>query len=215
MRTTLAGMAVAVLLAALGLAALTSSSVVWASAAYSVAVGTIGVAVLGGLFRRGRARRFWVGYAVFGWCYWSHGLAGPSPSSWPRWGGVQANAPPLLPDVAFDLLADRLPPRLKLAVGSRVQATWKGGGAYYAATIMDVEPGRYRVRYDDGSPPEWVGLAGLRPMGSEFYRPVGHALVLPLVALAGGLIGRRMGPPGEGGDPPSRPGEGPVTPASG
>ena len=58
-----------VLLVAVGFAALGNPTGLWASALFTLAVFLLCVAVLGAVFRHGRRRAFWVGFATFGLAY--------------------------------------------------------------------------------------------------------------------------------------------------
>jgi hypothetical protein len=68
-RFTLLGALGVVLFVALALAAVTSGTVAWVSAVSLVVLTWLCVAVTGALLRRGEARAFWIGFAVFGWVY--------------------------------------------------------------------------------------------------------------------------------------------------
>ena len=56
-------------LVALGCAALVNVSEWWASVLIEATVAMLLVAVLLSIFRRGRGRAFWIGFAVVGWVY--------------------------------------------------------------------------------------------------------------------------------------------------
>jgi hypothetical protein len=87
LRYTLAQLMVIVLYVGLGFAAPRDADEFWASATYTLAVIMITTAVVGALVRRGRARAYWTGFAVFGWSYvlvaqlpdWPIGAGGGGP----------------------------------------------------------------------------------------------------------------------------------------
>jgi hypothetical protein len=60
---------VLVVVCGFSIAALRASSALWASVTMTLAVGLFLTAVLGAAFRRGQARAFWAGFALFGWSY--------------------------------------------------------------------------------------------------------------------------------------------------
>ena len=66
-RLSIAGLMVAVAGTACGCAALARPSRFWAGAATLVMLGGLAASLLGAAFRRGQARAFWVGFALFGW----------------------------------------------------------------------------------------------------------------------------------------------------
>jgi hypothetical protein len=68
-RITIAGASGVVLFVALGLAGLRSGSVYWVTATSWVLLTWLSASILGVAFRRGPARVFWSGFAIFGWIY--------------------------------------------------------------------------------------------------------------------------------------------------
>ncbi len=60
---------VVVVFIAVGCGALVAASETWLTIVYSATFAVLFIAVLGGLFRRGRTRAFWAGFAVIGWLY--------------------------------------------------------------------------------------------------------------------------------------------------
>jgi hypothetical protein len=68
-RITIAGSLGLVLFVALALAGLRSGSVYWVTALAWVLLLWLSASILGVIYRRGRARVFWTGFAVFGWIY--------------------------------------------------------------------------------------------------------------------------------------------------
>jgi hypothetical protein len=74
-RITIARLMLAVSLCAVGMAALHAASDLWASIMLGLTLLVLGVSILGWLQRRGPARAFWQGFAVFGWGYVMVGVA--------------------------------------------------------------------------------------------------------------------------------------------
>ncbi len=66
-RTSIAGLLVAVALVGVAIAALIHPSPIVGNAAFSAILATLTIAVLTAVYRRGRARAFWVGFATCGW----------------------------------------------------------------------------------------------------------------------------------------------------
>ena len=67
MRFSIKRMLAAVAGVAIGCAALLNANAVWAGLLYGVAIIAICAAILGIIYRKGRHRAFWCGFAVFGW----------------------------------------------------------------------------------------------------------------------------------------------------
>ena len=66
-RFSLVGLMAAVFIAAVGFAALRNATEVWAHTAFTLALGIFFFAILAVFFGQGGVRRFWCGFAVFGW----------------------------------------------------------------------------------------------------------------------------------------------------
>jgi hypothetical protein len=185
---SMAGLMAAVLLVALACAALLSDSQWVASAAFTAHVALFALAVVGAIARSGDARIFWVGVAVFSWAY--------SQAAWPDAGTVWHNPwdsraapthPGLLTDPLLDAVAEIRVPR---HVGAKVSAQWSNS-AYYAATIVEIKDGMYRVSWDDRSPDSWVRIDQMR-VDKRHTHAVGHAVLGTLIALGGGVLCRRL-----------------------
>lgn len=110
-RVPIAGLMVSVVAFAIGLAALRFASEVWAGFVGLLALGLLALAVLGVVYRRGRRRASWLGFALFGGAYaalaWGDwwGAAEVGPRSFKR-------APPEPPALVTSLLLDRIRPAL-------------------------------------------------------------------------------------------------------
>src|SRR5215471_9263544 len=76
-RFTIAALLGIIALVGLGLAALRDPSRLWGSIVFSVALSLFSIAVGGVLYRRGRRRAFWVGFALGGWLYLALSLLPP------------------------------------------------------------------------------------------------------------------------------------------
>jgi hypothetical protein len=68
-RVTIGGLMGLVLVVAVGTAALRSPSALWVSIVLTIALGMLLAAVFGIVYRRGAARAYWAGFAVFGGSY--------------------------------------------------------------------------------------------------------------------------------------------------
>lgn len=184
---------IAVTLLAGGLAALVSQSRIGASAAYSVYLALISLAVVGAIVTKEDRRAFWIGFALFGWCYWFVEYK-PAPSAqtaylgyYVGWyGGAQSTPPPgMITTELLSLLEDSLSPNRR--IGSQVMAQWRGGG-YYPGTITQADGGgNYLVAWTDGSAPQWTASNLLQP-GTPQVRVTGHAIMGSLWALTGGVL---------------------------
>lgn len=69
LRFSIAGLMGVVVVAAVGLAALQNPTSAWAGAIFMITYGWLGVAIVGAIYRRGAARAWWLGFAVFGCGY--------------------------------------------------------------------------------------------------------------------------------------------------
>lgn len=168
LRVSIAGLLGVVLATALALAAVGSATDLWASVVLSLALAVLGFAALGALLRRGPSRAAWVGFVVIGWGY----LALSSG-----------------PEVRARLLTTRLNDYIRARsvgsprVGQRTLVEW--GGGLWAATVVAVRDGKFRVHYDgwDAQFDEWVGPARLRPgpvpPPSPAGQPTGPVSALP------------------------------------
>jgi hypothetical protein len=179
-------MGIAVLAAALG--ALESDSALVTSLVFSLNLGLLGFALVGALVAAGQARRFWIGFVVFGGFYSlvAMGIVFPSqPNLYASmWGGYSRSneRPQLITSHLLDVYASLRAPR---SIGDRVSAQWSGGG-FWPATIVSYKDGRYEVDWDDASPNEWVSSGQLQPMARDLER-VGHSVFSLLFGFLGGL----------------------------
>src|SRR5262245_60138021 len=129
LRLTVGGMLVLMIPLAVGSAALSNPTATWAALVFYATLILLFSAIMGVVYRRGAARAFWLGFALFGWGYWllcDSGLFGMDPlqrfGSYP-WNNregdpVRALTKGLVDGLPFDR---HLAPR---AVGDKVQVTW-------------------------------------------------------------------------------------------
>jgi len=175
-----------------GLAALVSQSRFGASAAHSVFLALICLSVVGALVTRDGRRAFWIGFALFGWCYWFVEYKASPTQQYPYvayygfYGGSQAPQPTgLITTELLTLIEENLSPNR--TVGSQVVAQWRGGG-YYPGTITQADgSGSYLVAWTDGSAPQWTASNLIQP-GAPQVRVAGHAVMGSLWALLGGAL---------------------------
>jgi hypothetical protein len=69
-RMSIAALMTVVLVLAVGFAALRSSSKAWSVVVLTLTLVLQFTAILGAIYRRGRDRAGWLGFALFGWGYW-------------------------------------------------------------------------------------------------------------------------------------------------
>jgi hypothetical protein len=205
MRVSIAGILVWVALLGVGFAALRNPSLLWSNALFSVALGTLTLAVLAAVYRRGRHRAFWVGFATCGWVYLLLAL-GPANES--------LLSPYLVTTAILDVLFEQVipqppapgaaPPAImppvpaasavndQTSAGNAVvlQAVFGGIGVaqppfqspWEAWTVPDRELNVNARWRDDPS--------GISVFSPEPFRRIGHSLFCLLIALVGGLVTR-------------------------
>jgi hypothetical protein len=66
-RVSIAATMGGILFLAIAVAALSHPTLLWASLLYSLMLGILCLAAVGAAFGQGQRRRFWAGFAVFGW----------------------------------------------------------------------------------------------------------------------------------------------------
>lgn len=71
MRFSLLMLLVIVALAAVNIASLKTGDWLWCRLLFTLTLAVHLVAILGAVYRRGRVRAFWIGFALFGWTYLS------------------------------------------------------------------------------------------------------------------------------------------------
>src|SRR4051794_36572493 len=98
-RLSLSGLMVVIAILAAEFAAMRSGSQLWFSTIYSITLLVLLVATLAARFRRGGARAFWFGFALFGWAYFLMAL-GP-------WSGLEERGAHEVRKFDSDLLTTR------------------------------------------------------------------------------------------------------------
>jgi hypothetical protein len=190
---------IVIALLAVGFACVAASRPLASNAVYTLNWMLMCLSLVAAMVLRGPRQLFWLGFAVFAWCYWYTGAEPASDNLAQRvtmlnrgWyvsniGTVQTVNPARLLSGAFiDLLEARVHPHW--SVGDAVTAQYSGGG-YYPGLVDDVQNGRYLIRWTDGSssPREWVLPGQIQP-GTSVVRVAANSLVCSLWGLIGGLL---------------------------
>lgn len=192
-RFSITSFLIVVTLLAFGMSAYVSQTEWMGNLTYTLFLGLACLATAGAVLVRGSQQRFWLGFALFGWCYWfvgfdaslSTGGRNYQPAFY--WGysvASQSTGPRLFTSDLLDYAETHLVARRK--VGDKVMAIWRGGG-YYPGTITQVTGGQYMVAWDDGSAPQLTPAASIQPYKLH-SRVAGHSMLGALAALLGGLI---------------------------
>jgi hypothetical protein len=197
-RLSVAGMMGVVLLAAMSAAALSAESEVWSSAIYSLALTTVGFAVVGAMLHRGPARAFWMGFALFGGMYaylafdgdiWTNGIGGLR-----RWASSDGTAPRprLVTDVLLDTLYQYAARSTLPAVGDQVQVQWGNPRSYYTADVTKLDGSRVQILWSGyvKGQEEWVAASRVKTVGPLYFHATGHAILILVIALLGGVSAR-------------------------
>lgn len=197
-------------------AALRSPSQLWANAWFSAALVVLTIAVLAAVYRRGRRRAFWVGFASCGWLYLVLAV-GP-------WFGTLVGSF-LVTTAALDILASHVAPSSPPAVGMFVLSTpgpttitapkalpagnpppsgaggVMGSGTMSAAGMMP-GAGLYVVPQQPSAWSSWTEpdrdsgtgamIGRVRLASSDSFRRIGHSQFALLGALLGGVLTRRL-----------------------
>jgi hypothetical protein len=189
---SIAGMLGVVLFGAVALAALRSGSDLWLSGVYTTALGVLGFATLGAVLRRGPARAYWVGFAIFGWGYLA--LAN----------GAETRQRLLTTHLLDEIR--QLMIRTPRAAGERFMVEREG--QYVPAKVLEIKASQYKVNFDGWTSyhDEWVDLSRIRtdlpspPVGVGKTVPmtllpfpnhqvIGHSLFAVVFGLVGGSFG--------------------------
>jgi hypothetical protein len=183
----------------LGVVCVVTTSPLAASAVYTLNWVLMCLSLVAAVLVRGQQRFFWLGFAVFAWCYWytdarSDGdytvrrapiIGGPWYAAMP-----EPTPPPhparLLSSVFVDFLEARL--HTRWSVGDAVRAQYSGG-SYYPGVVDDVQNDRYLIRWTDGSssPAQWTLPSQIQP-GTSVVRVAATSLVSAVWGLIGGLL---------------------------
>src|SRR4051794_18630455 len=197
MRFSIATLLAWVALLGVGIAALRGGSPLWGNALFSLAIGTLTVAVLAAVYRRGRRRAFWVGFASCGWAYLLLAL-GP--------GNESLAGPFLVTTAVLDLLYPKVVPPLPAAtpanpatapapsamarpVRGRMLVLKTGG---FGGPVIPVTPrSRWEVWTETSRQTGFRRtIGGVSLSIPEPFRRIGHSLFCLLGALTGGILTR-------------------------
>jgi hypothetical protein len=199
MRFSIASLLVWVALLGVGIAALRSGSPLWANALFSLAIGMLTLAILAAVYRKGRRRAFWVGFASCGWVYLILSL-GPDHES--------LTSPFLITTAILDLLYSKVIPPPTVAPagpgngpGPAAMAQpgrWmrlgvlKTGG--FSGPMIPVPPRDAWAAWTETDRETGSGttIGGLSFAIPDAFRRIGHSLFCLLAALSGGMITRYL-----------------------
>jgi hypothetical protein len=206
-RFSMRNLLLAVLVLSLALAVLQWDSEIIASIAFTAFLGLLALGVTGAFCRRGAARAFWIGFAVFGWFYAEAafpavGGSSSSPGTWLLGFAARAYEPrrPPSPIVLTELLFDFASLNSQLRVGNKVMAQWQSGG-YYEATITEIKGGQYLAKWTDGSNPSWV-VRNQIEITNAAGRHAAHSIMAIFVALVGAALAEMFFARGSGDEEP-------------
>jgi hypothetical protein len=189
----------------LGFACVVASNSLAANAIYTLNWILMCLSLVAAVVLRGEQRIFWIGFAVFAWCYWYMGApaeSNPSPRSVVAtmsagsWNVNDSDtSPPLNParlvsGIFIDFLEARV--HRRWSIGDAVVAQYNNGG-YYPGVVDDVQNGLYLIRWTDGSssPAQWTIPAQIQP-GTSIVRISANSLVCSLWGLIGGFLGSAL-----------------------
>lgn len=170
----LSGLMGIVLVVALGCAALRQPSEFGVSAAITALVGALFMGILAALFRRGEARAFWLGFALFGGGYFVIAFG-----SWQFSENLKRR-------LLTEKLLDYLHPRIVRPLGedpTLVTPIVVSGTALPNASVMQNDGTGRLYQTPSGQ------IVRIAPAWAEFEQ-IGHALFGLLLALIGGMLAR-------------------------
>jgi hypothetical protein len=179
---------VVITLLSIGLWAFVSQTDKAANLTYSLFLGLVCLATCGIWLTIDSPRRFWLGFAIFGWIYWVVGFdANLSSPAYQRGliyysSNVQQASARLITSDLLDYAETHLTASRR--VGVKVMGQWRGGG-FYPATITQVNGDQYTIAWDDGSAPQVTPASQLQPLKTH-SRVAGHSVLGALIALLGG-----------------------------
>jgi len=219
-RFSIAGLLAFTALLGVVLATLTHPAPLWGSGFLSLTLATLMIALLAAIYRSGRRRAFWVGFATCGWSYFLL-LWGPAP--------ISNLGPNLVTTAIIDILypwtvpatagqaasgpADREDPPTKLARtnfgGSIILAGAFGGGGFPMApppTPWQVWTTSDRAQMQMGPPGALVIRTSPLP-----FRLIAHSLLCLMAATIGAIAARYFHLTRDEPVPAGRSGDRPVT----
>jgi hypothetical protein len=190
-RITLAGLLLLIVFCGVAFAALAVASEEWACLTYTLALALFGLAAVGAVVRRGEPRTFWLGFAIFsgGYLYeCAPASDGWSPFAYYRSTWQTPNAsPPLITRGLVRLARGALARPLRYAVGQKLSVRWGPSGTPYPATLVSINPEDLTIKYDSDGSSETVGPERVVGAYPEYFVPVAHNLLTPLIGMIGGL----------------------------
>jgi hypothetical protein len=163
-KISIAGMMLAVAVAALGVVGLKEGTDLWASATFTLTVMILLGAILNAWHGRGSRRAFWAGFVLFGWVYllWIF-------RPWTNQRN-QLDVPPVLTSVLLDVVHEHIHVEPQYIPNPNFPSLPSPAPAVaYSASEMILKPGIVYWRGD-----------------IESYRQVGHCLAALLFGLVGG-----------------------------
>lgn len=177
-----------VALVAVGCAALFHASPLWTSVVLTVTSALLLTAIVAAACRRGRARAFWLGFAVLGWGYFwvAGGMTDlPIPGSWPLSFFTQSGEPPLATTRLLRWSYGKLFP------SAPIPGNNAGMGFFSLAVDETDSPPQTGEAGEPGEPGDLQSEADEEdyPAYESFIR-VGESLWTLLFAIIGGLLGR-------------------------
>jgi hypothetical protein len=166
---------------AVAFAALREATALWDSGVFTLTVAMLLAGVLLSVYRTGRGRAFWVGFALFGWTYLAASL-------------IPTVEPRLLTTRGLEFLDSKIPGR---AVTFSVTLTANNSGtpSNLVEEVITSTNGRDLIKTMNGtfSLSTLTGKALAGPFGSsENFVRIGHSLLSMVVALCGGQFSRRL-----------------------
>jgi hypothetical protein len=170
LRFSIRGLVAFVIFVAVAIASLRDGSALWDCATFSATLLTLTASVLSAVHLTGRARAFWVGFALCGSVYLGASLL---PEVRPRLltTRILVYLGTLVPSVTVDLSNSRDP-----AERSRVLMP---DGSTRPGVVLGFEGGTGKLYASRGGP-------------SEYFYPIGHSLCAVAVGFAGGLLSRYL-----------------------
>ncbi|MDB5352859.1 MAG: hypothetical protein JWN86_4106 [Planctomycetota bacterium] len=188
-RFSIAGLMVVVLVSGVAVAALKNASDAWAGVLLLLTLLLLGISLLGILHRRGGARAFWQGFAIFGWGYlvlsqapWIADQVGPRLPTTQLLAYAHEKAHPS-PETrgTFQFVA-------QLTGNSQVQTP-------QATVTLGTPPSGNLIvsgvnRPAPAVPVQTLSFLSITQTNLEQFKHVGHCLFTLLAALIGGGIAR-------------------------
>ncbi len=186
-RVSILGLLAWIALLGVGLAALRSPSPLWAAFIFSVALATLTISVLAAVYRRGRRRAFWVGFATCGWAYFLLTFGPEVTSQFRSELFTTALLEILYPHTVSPTVPAAMAPERSPSTGRVILAGGFGMGPSTPppsvwSTWTQPQPRAFSRRTPSGAMTTSPGT----------FQQIGHSLFCLLIALLGGLITRHL-----------------------